>query len=114
MIRDRLPQEYRSLVKEPVLGFRHDALARGLAELSKELSIQDSVSADGRWMLQALAHMMRVTTNARDRTRNCQGASLPHWAAPIRGPRSRVALLARYNQKGANFLQQAPPFGLPK
>jgi hypothetical protein len=45
MIRDRLPEEYRSLVTEPVLGFRHDALARGLAELSKELSIQDDVAA---------------------------------------------------------------------
>src|SRR5260370_9580878 len=60
MIRDRLPEEYRSLVTEPVLGFRHDALTRGLAELQKELSIQDNVfplMADG-WMLQALAHMV--------------------------------------------------------
>jgi AraC family transcriptional regulator len=67
LARDRVPEEYRSLVTEPVLGFRHDALTRGLAELSKELLIQDNVfplMADG-WMLQALAHMARVT-NARD------------------------------------------------
>jgi AraC family transcriptional regulator len=66
IIRDRIPEEYRSLVREPVLGFRHNALARGLAEFSKELSVQDNVfplMADG-WMLQALAHMVRVT-NAR-------------------------------------------------
>src|SRR5713101_6242837 len=67
MIRDRLPEEYQSSVTEPVLGFRHDALARGLAELSKELSMKENVlplMADG-WMLQALAHMARVT-NAKD------------------------------------------------
>ena len=80
MIRDRLPEEYRSLVTEPVLGFRHDALARGLAELSKELSIQDDVfplMADG-WMLQALAHMVRVT-NARDPVGTGQRSSLAPW-----------------------------------
>jgi AraC family transcriptional regulator len=77
MIRDQLPEEYRSLVTEPVLGFRHDALARGLAELAKELSVQDNVfplMADG-WMLQALAHMMRVT-NARAAVGGGQSGSL--------------------------------------
>jgi AraC family transcriptional regulator len=80
MIRDRLPEEYRSLVTEPVLGFRHDALARGLAELSKELEIQDDVfplMADG-WMLQALAHMVRVT-NARDPVGAGQSRGLAPW-----------------------------------
>jgi AraC family transcriptional regulator len=80
MIRDRLPEEYRSLVTEPVLGFRHDALARGLAEFSKELSIQDNVfplMADG-WMLQALAHMMRVT-NARAPVGAGHNGSLASW-----------------------------------
>jgi AraC family transcriptional regulator len=80
MIRDRLPEEYRSLVTEPVLGFRHDALARGLAELSKELSIQDDVfplMADG-WMLQALAHMVRVT-NARAPLSARQSGGLAPW-----------------------------------
>jgi AraC family transcriptional regulator len=80
MIRDRLPEEYRSLVTEPVLGFRHDALARGLAELSKELSIQDDVfplMADG-WMLQALAHMVRVT-NARNPVGAGQSRGLAPW-----------------------------------
>jgi AraC family transcriptional regulator len=80
MIRERLPEEYRSLVTEPVLGFRHDALARGLAELSKELEIQDDVfplMADG-WMLQALAHMVRVT-NARDPVGAGQRSSLAPW-----------------------------------
>jgi AraC family transcriptional regulator len=77
MIRDRLPEEYRSLVTEPVLGFRHDALTRGLAELQKELSIQDNVfplMADG-WMLQALAHMVRVT-NAKEPVGAGQSSSL--------------------------------------
>jgi AraC family transcriptional regulator len=79
MIRDRL-EEYRSLVTEPVLGFRHDALTRGLAELSRELSIQDNVfplMADG-WMLQALAYMVRVT-NARDPVGAGQSGSLAPW-----------------------------------
>jgi AraC family transcriptional regulator len=80
MMRDRLPEEYRSLITEPVLGFRHDALARGLAELSKELEIQDDVfplMADG-WMLQALAYMTRVT-NARTSVGAGQSGSLAPW-----------------------------------
>jgi AraC family transcriptional regulator len=80
MIRDQLPEEYRSVVTEPVLGFRHDALARGLAELSKELSIQDNVfplMADG-WMLQALGHMMRVA-NARTSVGVGHSSSLAPW-----------------------------------
>ncbi len=80
LIRDRLPEEYRSLVTAPVLGFRHDALTRGLAELQKELSIQDNVfplMADG-WMLQALAHMVRVT-NARDPVGAGQSGGLAPW-----------------------------------
>jgi AraC family transcriptional regulator len=80
MVRDRLPEEYRSLVTEPVLGFRHDALARGLAELSKELEIKDDVfplMAEG-WMLQALAHMVRVT-NARGSVGAGQRSSLAPW-----------------------------------
>jgi AraC family transcriptional regulator len=80
MVRDRLPEEYRTLVMEPVLGFRHDALVRGLAELAKELEIQDNVfplMADG-WMLQALAHMVRVT-NARDPLGAGQRSNLAPW-----------------------------------
>jgi AraC family transcriptional regulator len=80
MIRDRLPEEFRSLVTEPVLGFRYDALARGLAELAKELSIQDNVfplMADG-WMLQALAHIVRVT-NARASVGARQTGGLAPW-----------------------------------
>ena len=80
LIRDRLPEEYRSLLTAPVLGFRHDALTRGLAELQKELSIQDNVfplMADG-WMLQALAHMVRVT-NARDPVGASQSGGLAPW-----------------------------------
>jgi AraC family transcriptional regulator len=80
MMRDQLPEEYRSLVTEPVLGFRHDVLTRGLAELSRELSIQDNVfplMADG-WMLQALAHMVRVT-NARAAVGGGQSRSLAPW-----------------------------------
>jgi AraC family transcriptional regulator len=78
--RDRVPEEYRSLVREPVLGFCHDALTRGLAELSKELSIQDNVfplMADG-WMLQALAHMARVT-NAKDPFGEGRHCGLAPW-----------------------------------
>jgi AraC family transcriptional regulator len=80
MIRDQIPEEYRSLVTEPVLGFRHDVLARGLAEFSKELSVQDNVfplMADG-WMLQALAHMVRVT-NSRKPIGAGQNGSLAPW-----------------------------------
>jgi len=80
LIRDRLPEEYQSLVTAPVLGFRHDGLTRGLAELQKELSIQDNVFpllADG-WMLQALAHMVRVT-NARDPVGAGQSGGLAPW-----------------------------------
>jgi AraC family transcriptional regulator len=80
LIRDRLPEEHQSLVTAPVLGFRHEALTRGLFELSKELSIQDNVfplMADG-WMLQAFAHMARVT-NARDPVGADQSGGLAPW-----------------------------------
>jgi AraC family transcriptional regulator len=80
LARDRVPEEYRSLVRVPALGFRHDALTRGLAELSKELSIQDNVfplMADG-WMLQALAHMARVT-NAKDPVGEGRRCGLAPW-----------------------------------
>jgi AraC family transcriptional regulator len=80
LIRDRLPEEYRSLVTAPVLGFRHDALTRGLVELSKELSIQNNLfplMADG-WMLQAFAHMARVT-NARSPVGAGQSGGLAPW-----------------------------------
>jgi AraC family transcriptional regulator len=80
VIRERLPEEYQSLVTEPVLGFRHDALTRGLVELSKELPTRDNVfplMADG-WMLQAFAHMARVT-NARDPVGAGRSGGLAPW-----------------------------------
>src|SRR5258708_25507908 len=106
LIRDRLPEEYRSLVTAPVLGFRHDALTRGLAALEKELPIQDNVfplMAEG-WMLQALAHMVRVT-NARDPVGAGQSGGLAPWQLR----RGKDFLRAGFSR---NIFFEQPPSGL--
>jgi AraC family transcriptional regulator len=50
-------------ISNPVVGFEHDGLARGLAELCREAESPDNIFellAEG-WSIQALAHMARIS-----------------------------------------------------
>jgi AraC family transcriptional regulator len=73
---------YQHLVAEisaPMIGFGHDALARGLAELAREAVFPDDVfemMAEG-WTIQALAHIARIRDKCSDRPRASARGGLP-------------------------------------
>lgn len=63
---------FREAISAPTIGFGHDALSRGLADLCREALSPDDIfemMAEG-WALQALALMSRMEAKCADRPRN--------------------------------------------
>jgi AraC family transcriptional regulator len=65
-------RRYEAKISQPIIGFSHDVLERGLIELIREATSPDDVfdmMAEG-WTIQALAHLARVHDK-------CSGKSNP-------------------------------------
>jgi AraC family transcriptional regulator len=68
-------------ISEPIIGFGHDTLARGLTELAREAMSPDDVfemMAEG-WTIQALAHIARLRGQRSDGPRAGAKGGLPEF-----------------------------------
>jgi AraC family transcriptional regulator len=69
-------------ISEPMIGFGHDALERGLGELAREATSPDDVfemMAEG-WTIQALAHIARLRNKCSDFSQAGARGGLPGYS----------------------------------
>ncbi len=81
---DFVGERLNAEISSPIVGFDHDGLARGLAELSREAASPDNVFdllAEG-WSIQALAYMARISRK--------EGASQPDVRGGLSGRSVRL------------------------
>ena len=64
---DFVGERLKSRISDPVVGFDHDGLSRGLAELCREAASPDNLFdlLSEAWSIQALAYMARISGNER-------------------------------------------------